>query len=911
MARVQHNCTGCVPIDASIIEVYTQLISTESRAEEAAERAEHAAEYAIGKSPYIGENGDWWEWDDEQAAFIDTGVQAQGQVAVDVEMSTTSTNPVQNRVVTAAVNEKQDTLVSGTNIKTVNGESLLGEGNIIAGDPNAVKYVEQTLTDAQKAQARTNIAAYQKPAAGIPATDLTSAAQTSLGKADSAYQKPGSGIPKADLDSSVQTSLGKADTAIQDISGKQDVISDLSTIRSGAAAGATAYQKPSGGIPKSDLSSGVQGSLDLADSAIQARPQGEITPVITPADYATREELGELEAEVDALNNEITGLYYEYTDNSIINPCIKSIYLEGYEFVSTPKIGFYRLVGDVTEITIQILDGETMVSKAYVWNTASKNAIGKYVLAQEGGSGCTGYVICNPKLLGDITSLNSQKGIEKIPGLWFQDETPLSIKIEKLENCGKIVYPSNDDTFNKLVKGIYISTNKSGLTARFYIDDSWKSFQIFKNSELLSQIAFSTGDSNTIIGSADGVLFVEFGDITSVTETTTKVELNDNVTLVNSFPTISSYIYSNPLTIKGNILNYYVKELFVNTDYSNLKARIYVDGSWRALQIFKSDGTTLIEQYVLSDGIVRGITLGGLAWMTNTESVNESTSTFALFDKVKDITTQPLLNNYNNKVFVVKSGSNTPYNTILKGVLAATKFENATVIVDSGSYNIQAEFEDYYGDDFFTNFTRDSVWGIYLSNGVHVKFSPNAVVNFNYQGSNDAVKEFFAPFNTGKGGCTIEGLKLSAKNCRYCIHDDRGTSSDFYINNYINCELYLDNTNNSAWSSRFCIGGGLGANCNINIRGCIFNGVATGINTHGIVSYHNSASQDAKSVIHLENCYCKDDGTFRLTYYGTSTKISTALVCGNSFGSAIEQGGEAGSTNINTELIEWNNIIRT
>ena len=106
MARVQHNCTGCVPIDASIIEVYTQLISTESRAEEAAERAEHAAEYAIGKSPYIGENGDWWEWDDEQAAFIDTGVQAQGQVAVDIEMSTTSTNPVQNRVITAAVNEK-------------------------------------------------------------------------------------------------------------------------------------------------------------------------------------------------------------------------------------------------------------------------------------------------------------------------------------------------------------------------------------------------------------------------------------------------------------------------------------------------------------------------------------------------------------------------------------------------------------------------------------------------------------------------------------------------------------------------------------------------------------------------------------------------------------------------------------
>ena len=38
---------------------------------------------------------------------------------------------------------------------------------------------------------------------------------------------------------------------------KQDVINDLSTIRSGAALGATAYQKPSGGIPAPDIAEGV------------------------------------------------------------------------------------------------------------------------------------------------------------------------------------------------------------------------------------------------------------------------------------------------------------------------------------------------------------------------------------------------------------------------------------------------------------------------------------------------------------------------------------------------------------------------------------------------------------------------------------------------------------------------------
>lgn len=67
---------------------------------------------------------------------------------VDSEVSETSTNPVQNKAVAGAFNEivdlldatlssvdrrfdsKQDKLVSGENIKTINGESIVGEGNI-------------------------------------------------------------------------------------------------------------------------------------------------------------------------------------------------------------------------------------------------------------------------------------------------------------------------------------------------------------------------------------------------------------------------------------------------------------------------------------------------------------------------------------------------------------------------------------------------------------------------------------------------------------------------------------------------------------------------------------------------------------------------------------------------------------
>ena len=54
------------------------------------------------------------------------------------------------------------------------------------------------------------------------------------------------------------------------LAAKQAVISDLSEIRSGAAAGATAYQKPQSGIPIDDLSPSVQAKVNASEAAQQA-----------------------------------------------------------------------------------------------------------------------------------------------------------------------------------------------------------------------------------------------------------------------------------------------------------------------------------------------------------------------------------------------------------------------------------------------------------------------------------------------------------------------------------------------------------------------------------------------------------------------------------------------------------------
>ena len=112
------------------------------------------------------------------------------------------------------------------------------------------------------------------------------------------------------------------------LAGKQAVISDLQTIREGAAAGATAYQKPQTGIPDTDLSSGVQTSLGKANSAYQV-PSGGIPAndmaagvqsSLTKANDAAPQATTYTKTEVDAMiANFITN-----TVNNLVNYYLKS-----------------------------------------------------------------------------------------------------------------------------------------------------------------------------------------------------------------------------------------------------------------------------------------------------------------------------------------------------------------------------------------------------------------------------------------------------------------------------------------------------------------------------------------------------------------------------------------------------------
>lgn len=109
------------------------------------------------------------------------------QTDVDSALSETSTNPLQNKIIyslanqlLAQVNAKQDKLLAGSNIKTINGESILNSGNLALITPDELRLrcytkseIDSILGDINRVlESIINGGNYSYAAAGYSETDL-------------------------------------------------------------------------------------------------------------------------------------------------------------------------------------------------------------------------------------------------------------------------------------------------------------------------------------------------------------------------------------------------------------------------------------------------------------------------------------------------------------------------------------------------------------------------------------------------------------------------------------------------------------------------------------------------------------------------------------------------------------------
>lgn len=73
----------------------------------------------------------------------DIQIESSAKVEVDTELSDTSENAIANSTVSRALAGKQERLMDGVNIKTINGQNVLGRGNItIEGGGSSVEVVD-------------------------------------------------------------------------------------------------------------------------------------------------------------------------------------------------------------------------------------------------------------------------------------------------------------------------------------------------------------------------------------------------------------------------------------------------------------------------------------------------------------------------------------------------------------------------------------------------------------------------------------------------------------------------------------------------------------------------------------------------------------------------------------------------
>lgn len=264
-----------------------------------------------------------------------------------------------------------------------------------------------------------------------------------------------------------------------------------------------------------------------------------------------------------------------------------------------------------------------------------------------------------------------------------------------------------------------------------------------------------------------------------------------------------------------------------------------------------------------------------------------------------------------DKTVYVGSGSADDYATLKAGIEKALETKGGRVIVGRGTYDLIAEF----GSDYFNSFvesTSESM-GIQLGNDICIVFASDSKVTAHYNGSNAYVPKKFSPFNKiyNGGGFTIENMTLEASNCRYAIHDEDASKSDVYHNTIKNCKITFDNSGNTQWGARQCIGGGLGQTGEIDIVGCIFDSVLpSGATNYGVVSYHNSNNENARSNINIRDCYFGKGQTVRASYYGAGTKMTRVLVSGCSLGGEPQLSAETAGSAVNVEILSFNNDIR-
>ncbi len=498
----------------------------------------------------------------------------------------------------------------------------------------------------------------------------------------------------------------------------------------------------------------------------------------------------------------------------------------------------------------------------------------------------------------------------------------------------------NEFNYNEIVKGRYLNRGIGNelsntiyfISGKMYLEKNAK----YVSSKDIFSIVYYDMNDNVIYATTDTIYantpFTTYNDF-EYAKFSAKIENVDNFVIQKGNSITSNEKYSNPRLnksidikiindnieygeIDANKTNFVKKiENYINSNqlikdkywlYNNKTGNITQNSG--AFCYCLDDTIELIpnNNYVFSSGILNStysFLSNGVICKSISEFMQNGILTptlefnklYATFNSVsnKDIEDYMLINNnsmpnyfipFNKPVYVIDNlfmdtvskifyvGKNRDIKTLKKGIEVATSYNNSILYVDEGEYDLYQEF----GEEFFNNYTKKSAKGLVLKNNIHIIFSPKSKVIFEYAGDNEDVHKEFSPFNGSENGYTLENATIIAKNCRYCLHDERGGSLEFYKNYIRNCNFNLDNSNNPDWNNPQTIGGGLGDNGVVIIEDCISNSWFT-YHTNNNIGYKSSQSS-----LTIKNNYIERGSIIITSVYEISTP-TYVKICNNSF----------------------------
>ena len=228
---------------------------------------------------------------------------------------------------------------------------------------------------------------------------------------------------------------------------------------------------------------------------------------------------------------------------------------------------------------------------------------------------------------------------------------------------------------------------------------------------------------------------------------------------------------------------------------------------------------------------------------------------------------------------IVDTNGSGDYTSLLEALKNKSEYIKKVKVL-KGTYNIKNEYEDYYGNTFFSNYSGYSgqsdkfLRGIWLEN-IELEMDADTILLFDYNGDNANVRSDFAIISTGSNVIIKNGIiKGENSKFRYHIHDDFSSTNE--QTNIFENIIFEGNPGSSA-----VIGGGCGMNNTYIVRNCLF----VGNNSTYDISYHNHSQADAHNKIIVEGCYGSKKCAFR--YMGNSTKVTSCLIHSSRF-STIE-----------------------